>query len=185
MNQQLILLYLKRHVVTIVGLVAALGFVGYGYTWMGGAKEGVETAETGFQGAVDNRDNLEKGQALGAEGNNKVDNKNVDAAKEEIEIYEGFIKDAQKVIREDSIAPMTSAEFLVYLTSVIEELNQSARDERVNVPSESTNAAAKIKYNFTFRNLRDIPAIARNKIPELQLQIKDLRTICKYPHLAS
>ena len=144
MNQQQLLFYLKRHLIAIVALVLGLGFGGYGFTWMGGKKEGITKAETEFTEAVDRRKILEHGQTMGGASGIKVDRVNVDAANSEVEIYEGFIKDAQKVIRLDPIAPINPEDFVVYMTSVLEELNQRARDARVGMPCDDRSICCKI-----------------------------------------
>jgi hypothetical protein len=184
MNKEQVLFYLKRHAIAIVLLLGAFGFCGYGYMQMGEAEKGIKIAEDAFKGEMGNKGTLEQGQEMGGSGRMKVDQANVDAADTEVEIREGFIKDAQKVIRTDTIASMNSGEFIVYMTSVIEELNQNAREARVGLPSESTNRTAKIQYNFTFKQLRSTPEIAKNKLPELQTQLKDIRTISDILYLS-
>ena len=91
--------------------------------------------------------------------------------------YRGFIKDAAEVIQRDSIEPMVSEEFMVHMANVIEELNKRATEALVEIQRDKTNVSTKIRYNFTFMNLRAVPQLAKNKIPELQLQLKDIRTI--------
>ncbi len=177
MNKQQVLFYMKRHAIAIVLLLGAFGFCGYGYMQMGEAEEGIKTAEDAFKGEMGNKETLEQGQEMGGSGRMKVAQANVDAAGTEVEIREGFIKDAQKVIRTDTIASMNSGEYIVHMTSVIEELNQRAREARVGLPSESTNRNAKIQYNFTFKQLRSTPEIAKDQLPELQTQLNDIRTI--------
>jgi len=177
MNKQLIVFYLKRHAIGIVGLVLAIGFGAAGFIMMGKAKAAVTKVETDYTAAVDRRATLEKGQALGSSQGVKVDSKNVAAANDEAEIYRGFIKDAAEVVRRDSIEPMLSEEFMVHMASVIEELNLRAREASVQVLSDPTNTSIRIPYNFTFMNLRSVPQLSKDKIPELQVQLKDIRTI--------
>jgi hypothetical protein len=176
MNKQLIVFYLKRHVIGIVGLVLAIAFGVSGFLMMGKAKDAIDAVETDFIAKKDQRSNLEKGQALGGSQGVKVDSKNVDAADDEAEIHRTFIKNAGEVIREDTIDPMGSEEFMVYMANVLDEMNQRAREALVQVQRDSTNATIRIPYNFTFMNLRSVPVIAKNRIPELQVQLKDIRT---------
>ena len=184
MNKQQVLFYMKRHAIAIVLLLGAFGFCGYGYTQMGEAEKGIKTAEDAFKGEMGNKETLEQGQEMGGSGRMKVAQANVDAADTEVEIRESFIKDAQKVIRTDTIASMNSGEYIVHMTSVIEELNQSAREARVRLPRESTNRTAKIQYNFTFKQLRSTPEIAKDQLPELQTQLNDIRTISDILYLS-
>jgi hypothetical protein len=177
MNKTQVQFYLKRHVIAIVLLLGAIGFCVYGYMWMDGSKGGITKAEQEFTSAVEQRAILERGQEMGGSTGIKVDPANVDAANTEVGIHEGFIKDAQKVIRTDSIAAMNSGEYIVHMSSVIEELNQRAREARVGMPSDTTNANAKIQYNFTFKHLRGTTELAKDKLPELLHQLKDIRTI--------
>ena len=72
---------------------------------------------------------------------------------------------------------MTTGEFMVHMANVIEELNKRATEALVEIQRDKTNVSTKIRYNFTFMNLRAVPQLAKNKIPELQLQLKDIRTI--------
>ena len=177
MNKQLIVFYLKRHAIGIVGLVLAIGFGAGGFMMMGKAKAATTKVETDYTAVVERRATLEKGQALGGSQGVKVDSKNVAEANDEAEIYRGFIKDAAEVIHRDSIDPMVSEEFMVYTASVIEELNQRAREASVQVLTDASNVSIRIPYNFTFMNLRAVPHLSKDKIPELQVQLKDIRTI--------
>ena len=177
MNKQLIVFYLKRHAIGIVGLVLAIGFGAGGFMMMNKAKATVTKVETDYTAAVARRATLEKGQALGSSQGVKVDSKNVAEANDEAEIYRGFIKDAAEVIQRDSIEPMVGEEFMVHMASVIEELNQRAREASVKVLTDASNVSVRIPYNFTFVNLRAVPQLSKDKIPELQVQLKDIRTI--------
>ena len=177
MNKQLIVFYLKRHAIGIVGLVLAIGFGAGGFMMMNKAKATVTKVETDYTAAVARRATLEKGQALGSSQGVKVDSKNVAEANDEAEIYRGFIKDAAEVIQRDSIEPMVGEEFMVHMASVIEELNQRAREASVKVLTDGSNVSVRIPYNFTFVNLRAVPQLSKDKIPELQVQLKDIRTI--------
>ena len=85
MDKQLVVFYLKRHVIGIVGLVLAIGFGAGGFMMMGKAKDAVEGAEGKYAEVIGRRDNMEKGQALGGSQGVKVDDKNVDAANNEAE----------------------------------------------------------------------------------------------------
>ncbi|SVE64970.1 uncharacterized protein METZ01_LOCUS517824, partial [marine metagenome] len=80
-------------------------------------------------------------------------------------------------VQRDSIEPMVSEEFMVHMASVIEELNQRAREASVQVLADASNVSVRIPYNFTFMNLRAVPQLSKDKIPELQVQLKDIRTI--------
>ena len=177
MNKQLVVFYLKRHVAGIVGLVLAIGFGVGGFMMKGKAKDAATQANTDYKAIVDRRVNLEKGQALGGSQAVKVESKNVDAANIEAEINQNFIKEASEVIQQDTINPMTNEEFMVYMANVIEELNQRAREALVQVQPDPTNATIRTPYNFTFMNLRAVPQLAKDKIPELQLQLRDIRAI--------
>ena len=177
MKKQLVGFYLKRHMFGIAGLAVAIGFGVGGYMMMGKAKDATDKAETDFEAATGRRSNLEKGQTLGDSTGVRVDDKNADAANDEAEAHRKFVKAAAGVIRQDIIPPMTSGEFMVHMANVVEEMNQLAREAMVQVQRDRTNTSIRIPYNFTFMNLRSVPQLSKDKIPELQLQLQDIRTI--------
>ena len=53
MNKQLIVFYLKRHILGIVGLVLAIGFGAGGFILMGKAKEAVAQAEGDYNNKIE------------------------------------------------------------------------------------------------------------------------------------
>ena len=177
MNKQLIIFYLKRHVLGIVGLALAIGFGVFGFLFMGEAKDTIDGTQKKYDDATGLRNNLVKGQELGGSTGIKIESKNVDAANDEAEIHQGFIKDAAKVIQEGTVDPMGSEEFMVHMANVIEEMNQRAREAMVQVQRDPTNTSIRIPYNFTFMNLRAVPQLAKSKIPDLQYQLTDIRAI--------
>ena len=150
MDKQLVVFYLKRHVIGIVGLFLAIGFGAGGFMMMGKAKDAVEGAEGKYAEVIGRRDNMEKGQALGGSQGVKVDDKNVDAANNEAEIHRQFIKNAGEVVQEGTVDPMTTGEFMVHMANVIEELNKRATEALVEIQRDKTNVSTKILYNFTF-----------------------------------
>ena len=70
MDKQLVIFYLKRHLLGIVGLLLAAGFVGGGFVLDGKMTASVEAADAEYKSAVDNRDKIQNSSL-------KVDSKNV------------------------------------------------------------------------------------------------------------
>jgi|TARA_B100000959_G_scaffold208628_1_gene219112 hypothetical protein len=177
MNKQLVIFYIKRHAAALVGLVLAIGFGVFGYMKMGEWKGTIDEAENSYKGEMDSRANLEKGQAMGGSQGVKVSEANVDEANKEAEIHQEFIKKAAEVIQQIKVDPMSSPQFKTYMDSVIVEMNQRAVESFVEIQRDPTNTSDRIRYNFTFMNLRPVPQLARDQIPELQMQLRDIRTI--------
>ena len=180
MNQQLILFYLKRHAIGLVGLIVAIAFVVSGFMMKGKAEEAATTAGTSYTAVEGRRTTLESGLAMGGDSQIRVDDKNKKAAEQEVGIYNDFVEKAEKVFKTevfDSAPVENHANFSRHLVEVIEELNQRAREANVGVITNSTNATVKNPYNFTFAYLRSSPQLSRDKLPTLQKQLKDVRTI--------
>ena len=180
MNQQLILFYLKRHAIGLVGLIVAIAFVVSGFMMKGKAEEAAITAGTSYTAVEGRRTTLESGLAMGGDSQIRVDDKNKKAAEQEVGIYNDFVEKAEKVFKTevfDSAPVENHANFSRHLVEVIEELNQRAREANVGVITNRTNATVKNPYNFTFAYLRSSPQLSRDKLPTLQKQLKDVRTI--------
>ena len=180
MNQQLILFYLKRHAIGLVGLIVAIAFVVSGFMMKGKAEEAATTAGTSYTAVEGRRTTLESGLAMGGDSQIRVDDKNKKAAEQAVGIYNDFVEKAEKVFKTEvfDLAPVENhANFSRHLVEVIEELNQRAREANVGVITNSTNATVKNPYNFTFAYLRSSPQLSRDKLPTLQKQLKDVRTI--------
>ena len=180
MNQQLILFYLKRHAIGLVGLILAIAFVVSGFMMKGKAEEAASSAETSYTEVEGRRTTLESGLAMGGDSQIRVDDKNKKAAEQEVDVYNDFVEKAEKVFKTevfDSAPVENHANFSRHLVEVIEELNQRAREANVGVITNRTNATVKNPYNFTFAYLRSSPQLSRDKLPTLQKQLKDVRTI--------
>ena len=180
MNQQLILFYLKRHAIGLVGLILAIAFVVSGFMMKGKAEEAASSAETSYTEVEGRRTTLESGLAMGGDSQIRVDDKNKKAAEQEVDVYNDFVEKAEKVFKTevfDSAPVENHANFSRHLVEVIEELNQRAREANVGVITNRTNATVKNPYNFTFAYLRSSPQLSRDKLPVLQKQLKDVRTI--------
>lgn len=177
MNKDLVIYYVKRHLFGIIGMVIAIAVVVLGVMFKGKGKEAIETAEAEFTEQTGRKDTLEQGQSMVSGGSVKNTEANARLAEQDKKRYENFIANATQVLSEDTVVPMSSDQFLSHMVSVLEELNQRAREKMVVLPTDTTNATQAIPYNFSFMHLRNVVELAGDKVPELQVQLKDIRSV--------
>ena len=177
MNKDLVIYYVKRHLIGIVGMIIAIAVVVLGVMFQGKGKEAIEAADAEFQEQTGRKDTLEQGQSMAAGGSVKNTDSNARLAEQDKARYVAFVENATQVLSEDAVVPMSSDQFLSHMVSVLEELNQRARENMVTLPADTTNATQRIPYNFSFMHLRNVVELAGDKVPELQVQLKDIRSV--------
>lgn len=170
MDSKKIIYYLKRHILGIVGLLLAVGFVVGGFVWNGKTTKSIEDANALYEAALANRDKIQNAQI-------KVDIKNVEVLGQVADEYEDFTKKASEVFVTQQIAPKTSNDFMNYMTQSIVVLNRKATNNLVKVPNDLLKRSD-INFSFTFAPLMEAAEISKDKIPELQIQLEDVKEIC-------
>ena len=149
MDSKKIIYYLKRHILGIVGLLLAVGFVVGGFVWNGKTTKSIEDANALYEAALANRDKIQNAQI-------KVDIKNVEVLGQVADEYEDFTN---------------------YMTQSIVVLNRKATNNLVKVPNDLLKRSD-INFSFTFAPLMEAAEISKDKIPELQIQLEDIKEIC-------
>lgn len=171
MDQQLVIYYLKRHLLGIVGLLLAGGFVAGGFVLNGKFATSMETAKAEYEGAVANRDKIQNSSV-------KVDSKNVAVLRDVAKEYTDFVTSAGQVFGSKIPAPMNSNDYLNYMVQTIALLNEQATNNLVRVPNDLLTRAD-LNFSFTFAPLMTQAEISEDKIPELQVQMEDIKNICQ------
>jgi len=169
MDKKKAIFYLKRHGLGILGLVLAIGFIAGGFVWNGKTAQSVEEADAAYDAALANRDKIQNAQI-------KVDIKNVEVLGQVADEYEAFTKKAGEVFVTQQINRMTSNEFMNYMTQTIVLLNRKATNNLVKLPNDLLKRSD-INFSFTFAPLMEAAEISKDKIPELQIQLGDIREI--------
>ena len=171
MDTQQIVFYLKRHLLGVVGLLLSIGFIVGGIMFKGKFADKVTGAEEAYSNAKKKRDEIQ-----GSANETKVDGANVAVLGDVADEYRKFIADAGQVLRKESFPAMKSNDFLNLMTQTIVLLNQEATNNLVKVRNDLLTRSD-INFSFTFAPLMEQAEIAEDKIPELQVQMEDIKTI--------
>ena len=171
MDTQQIVFYLKRHLLGIVGLLLSIGFIIGGIMFKGKFADKVTGAEEAYSNAKKKRDEIQ-----GSANETKVDGANVAVLGDVADEYRKFIADAGQVLKKESFPAMKSNDFLNLMTQTIVLLNQEATNNLVKVRNDLLKRSD-INFSFTFAPLMEQAEIAEDKIPELQVQMEDIKTI--------
>ena len=171
MDTQQIVFYLKRHLLGIVGLLLSIGFIVGGIMFKGKFADKVTGAEEAYSNAKKKRDEIQ-----GSANETKVDGANVAVLGDVADEYRKFIADAGQVLKKESFPAMKSNDFLNLMTQTIVLLNQEATNNLVKVRNDLLTRSD-INFSFTFAPLMEQAEIAEDKIPELQVQMEDIKTI--------
>jgi len=169
MDKKKVIYYLKRHVFGILGLLLAIGFVAGGFVWNLKTAEDVEEAGAVYDAALANRDKIQNAQI-------KVDITNVEVLGQVADEYEAFTKKAGEVFVTQQTNLMTSNEFMNYMNQTIVLLNRKATNNLVKLPKDLLKRRD-IDFSFTFRPLLEAAEISKDRIPELQIQLEDIKEI--------
>ena len=168
---QQIVFYLKRHLLGIVGLLLSIGFIVGGIVFKGKFADKVTGAEEAYSNAKKKRDEIQ-----GSANETKVDGANVAVLGDVADEYRKFIADAGQVLKKESFPVLKSNDFLNLMTQTIVLLNQEATNNLVKVRNDLLTRSD-INFSFTFAPLMEQAEIAEDKIPELQVQMEDIKTI--------
>ena len=171
MDTQQIVFYLKRHLLGIVGLLLSIGFIVGGIVFKGKFADKVIGAEEAYSNAKKKRDEIQ-----GSANEIKVDGANVAVLGDVADEYRKFIADAGQVLKKESFPVLKSNDFLNLMTQTIVLLNQEATNNLVKVRNDLLSRSD-INFSFTFAPLMEQAEIAEDKIPELQVQMEDIKTI--------
>ena len=171
MDTQQIVFYLKRHLLGIVGLLLSIGFIVGGIVFKGKFADKVTGAEEAYSNAKKKRDEIQ-----GSANETKVDGANVAVLGDVADEYRKFIADAGQVLKKESFPVLKSNDFLNLMTQTIVLLNQEATNNLVKVRNDLLSRSD-INFSFTFAPLMEQAEIAEDKIPELQVQLEDIKTI--------
>jgi len=171
MDTQQIVFYLKRHLLGIVGLLLSIGFIVGGIVFKGKFADKVTGAEEAYSNAKKKRDEIQ-----GSANETKVDGANVAVLGDVADEYRKFIADAGQVLKKESFPVLKSNDFLNLMTQTIVLLNQEATNNLVKVRNDLLSRSD-INFSFTFAPLMEQAEIAEDKIPELQVQMEDIKTI--------
>lgn len=169
MDSKLVIFYGKRHILGLIGLLMALGFVGGGVILKGKASSGNEQASALLEGAIANRDKIKNSQV-------KPDVNNVKILGDLADEYVSFVTNAGVVLEKQPPAYMDSNDFLNYMIQTISILNNKATNNLVKIPND-LRSRSDLSFSFTFGPLMTQSEIAEDKIGELQRQLADIKEI--------
>ncbi len=169
MDKKKVIYYSKRHAFGVLGLLFAIGFIAGGFVWKGKTAENMKNADAAYDAALANRDKIQNAQI-------KVDIKNVEVLGLVADDYEEFTKEAGNLLVTQQINQMTSNEFMNFMTQTIVLLNRKATNNLVKLPKDLLKRSD-INFSFTFAPLMEAAEISKDKIPELQIQLEDIKEI--------
>jgi hypothetical protein len=177
MNKELLIYYIKRHGLVIIGLVLALGFVGYGDKFKDDAQARAEEAGTAFKTAKENRKNI-----YTPADNIRIDELNITRIQDETRKLGNLIDGAESVISSgEELEPFANAiEFKRHLANVIRQLSLKAKERGVKLLRDPANNSTwkNLDYFFTFYEVMTKKhGVPENMMEELQIQLKDIETI--------
>jgi hypothetical protein len=177
MQKKLVIYYLKRHALILVGLLMAAGFVGYGYVFMTGAEAGKADQGGAFESVKARREKISN-----PSNNIKIDPENIGKIQKEVDELDRLIVEAGAVISAGvEHEPMAGNDFTTHMVSVIKQLNDAAEDQDVGLPRDPRNRSdVKFSsgYYFTFFEvITKEHGVSEDKVAELQVQLEDVETI--------
>ena len=175
MQKELVIYYLKRHALILVGLLVAAGFVGYGYVFMTGAEAGKANQGGAFEEVKARREKISN-----PSNNIKIDPENIAKIQDEVNELDRLIIKAGTVISAGvEHEPMAGNDFTTHMVSVIKQLNKAAKEQRVGLPRDpGSKSDVQFPYYFTFFEvITKEHGVSEDKVPELQVQLEDVETI--------
>ena len=92
--------------------------------------------------------------------------------------YTDFVANAGQVFGNKLPTPLNSNDFLNYMVQSIALMNEQATNNLVNIPNDLLTRAD-LSFSFTFAPLMTQAEISEDKIPELQVQMEDIKNICE------
>ena len=175
MQKELIKFYLKRHMLILVGLLLALGFVGYGYKFMNDAAAGRVKQDEAFETVKSRREKISN-----PDNNIKIDAANIGKIQNEVNDLDRLIVESGTVIRAGvEHQAMAGNDFTTHMVSVIKQLNRAAEERQVNLPRDPRSKSdVQFTYYFTFFEvITKEHGVSEDKVAELQVQLEDVETI--------
>ena len=175
MQKELIKFYLKRHMLILVGLLLALGFVGYGYKFMNDAAAGRVKQDEAFETVKSRREKISN-----PDNNIKIDAANIGKIQNEVNDLDRLIVESGTVIRAGvEHQAMAGNDFTTHMVSVIKQLNRAAEEQQVNLPRDpGSKSDVQFPYYFTFFEvITKEHGVSEDKVAELQVQLEDVETI--------
>jgi hypothetical protein len=175
MQKELVIYYLKRHSLILVGLLVAAGFVGYGYVFMTGAEAGKADQGGAFESVKARREKISN-----PSNNIKIDPENIGKIQTEVDELDRLIVEAGTVISAGvEHEPMAGNDFTTHMVSVIKQLNKAAKEQRVGLPRDpGSKSDVQFPYYFTFFEvITKEHGVSEDKVAELQVQLEDVETI--------
>jgi hypothetical protein len=175
MQKELIIFYLKRHMLILVGLLLALGFVGYGYKFMNDAAAGRVKQDEAFETVKSRRKKISN-----PDNNIKIDKANIGKIQNEVNKLDQLIVESGTVIRAGvEHQAMAGNDFTTHMVSVIKQLNRAAEERQVNLPRDPRSKSdVQFTYYFTFFEvITKENGVSEDKVAELQVQLEDVETI--------
>ena len=169
MDSKLVIFYLKRHMLGLIGLLIALGFVGGGFFLKGKVSAISEQADALLEGAESNRDKIKNSQV-------KPDVNNVKILGDLADEYVSFVTNSGVVLEKQPPPYMDSNNFLNYMIQTIFILNNKATNNLVKIPND-LRSRSDLSFSFTFGPLMTQSEIAEDKIGELQRQLADIKQL--------
>ena len=175
MQKKLVIYYLKRHALILVGLLMAAGFVGYGYVFMTGAEAGKADQGGAFESVKARREKISN-----PSNNIKIDPENIGKIQKEVDELDRLIVEAGTVISAGvEHEPMAGNDFTTHMVSVIKQLNDAAVEQDVGLPRDPRSRSdVRFPYYFTFFEvITKEHGVSEDMVPELQVQLEDVETI--------
>jgi len=176
MQKELVIYYLKRHALILVGLLLAAGFVGYGYKFMTDAEAGKTKQGVDFEDVKASRENMSKNIS----GDSETDSANIAKIQAEVDELDRLIVESGTVISSGvEHKVMAGNDFTTHIVSVVKQLNEAAVEQRVGLPRDPPSKSdVQFPYYFTFFEvITKEHGVSEDKVPELQVQLEDVETI--------
>ena len=176
MQKELVIYYLKRHALILVGLLLAAGFVGYGYKFMTDAEAGKTKQGVDFEDVKASRENMSKNIS----GDSETDSANIAKIQDDVDELDRLIVESGTVISSGvEHGPMAGNDFTTHIVSVIKQLNKAAVEQRVGLPRDPRSKSdVQFPYYFTFFEvITKEHGVSEDKVAELQVQLEDVETI--------
>ncbi|MBT5846489.1 MAG: hypothetical protein HOH86_07815 [Verrucomicrobiales bacterium] len=175
MQKELVIFYLKRHALILVGLLLGVGFVGYGYKFMTAAEAGKTEQGGAFESVKARREKISNpGNGI------KIDQENIAKIQAEVDELDRLIVESGTVISSGvEHEVMAGNDFTTHIVSVVKQLNEAAVEQRVGLPGDPRSKSdVQFPYYFTFFEvITKEHGVSEDKVAELQVQLEDVEAI--------
>ena len=175
MQKELVIYYLKRHALILVGLLLGGGFVGYGYKFMTAAEAGKTEQGGAFESVKERREKISNpGNGI------KINQENIAKIQAEVDELDRLIDESGTVISSGvEHEVMAGNDFTTHIVSVVKQLNEAAVEQRVGLPRDPRSKSdVQFPYYFTFFEvITKEHGVSEDKVPELQVQLEDVEAV--------